>query len=196
MDREELYELLDIEEPADFEYFENLAALLECDEYIEFEDIYALMEGVNMESLITLIDNYFEEVTDFIPGDSPDVFLIMDNVKRSLMGLAKNSDQEDNILGNLAEEINRFRVWYSIDSEVIARNIADGTERPYTMRDAIGLARLEKIDGDKYEYDFTACLDYHLDEYIMSFGDVIAAENEYDDSDSYVDEPLDPYSVE
>ena len=81
MDREEIYELLDIDEPADFEYFENLAALLECDEYIDFEEIYALMEGVNMESLITLLDNYFEEVTDFIPGDSPDVFLIMDNVK-------------------------------------------------------------------------------------------------------------------
>ena len=196
MDREELYELLDIDEPADFEYFENLAALLECDEYIGFEEIYALMEGVNMESLITLLDNYFEEVTDFIPGDSPDVFLIMDNVKRSLMGLAKSAEQEDNILGNLAEEINRFRIWYSIDSEVIARNIAEGTERPYTLRDAIGLARLEKIDGDKYEYDFSACLDYHLDEYIMSFGDVIAAEDEYDDQDSYVDEPEDPYSVQ
>ena len=58
------------------------------------------------------------------------------------------------------------------------------------------LARLEKIDGDKYEYDFSACLDYHLDEYIMSFGDVIAAEDEYDDQDSYVDEPEDPYSVQ
>ena len=104
MDREELYELLDIEFPSDFEYFENLAALLECDEYIEFEEIYALMEGVNMDSLVTLVDNYFEEITDFIPGDSPDVYLILDNVKRSLMGLAKNADQEDNIIGNLAEE--------------------------------------------------------------------------------------------
>ena len=196
MDREELYELLDIEAPSDFEYFENLAALLECDEYIDFEEVYTLMEGINMESFITLVDNYFEEVTDFIPGDSPDVFLIMDNVKRSLMGLAKNADEGDSIISNLAEEINRFRVWYSIDSEVIARNIVDGTERPYTLRDAIGLARLEKIDGDKYEYDFGACLDYHLDEYIMSFGDVIAAEEEYSDEDSYVDEPLDPYAVQ
>ena len=40
MDREELYELLDIDTPADFEYFENLAALLECEEYIEYEDMY------------------------------------------------------------------------------------------------------------------------------------------------------------
>ena len=196
MDREELYELLDIEEPADFEYFENLAALLECDEYIDFDEIYALMEGVNMESLVTLLDNYFEEVTDFIPGDSPDTFLIMDNVKRALMGLAKNAEEEDNVLGNLAEEINRFRIWYSIDSEVIARDITTGVERPYTLRDAILLARLEKIEGDKYEYDFSACQDYHLDEYVMSFGDVIAAEDEYDDEDSYVEEPEDPYSVQ
>ena len=34
---------------------------------------------------------------------------------------------------------------------------------------------LEKLDGDKYEYDFSACLDYPLDEYIMSFGDIISA---------------------
>lgn len=196
MDREELYELLDIDEPADFEYFENLAALLECDEFIEFEEIYALMEGVNMESLVTLINNYFEEISDFIPGESAEFFLLMDNVKRSLMGLAKNADTEENVLGNMAEELNRFRIWYSIDSEVMTRSIADGIERPYTLRDALALARLEKIEGDKYEYDFSGCLDYHLDEYIMSFGDVIAAEDEYSDEDSYVDEPLDPYSVQ
>lgn len=39
MDRDELYELLDIEAPSDFEYFENLAALIECEEHIEFEEL-------------------------------------------------------------------------------------------------------------------------------------------------------------
>lgn len=32
MNREQLYEYLDIDTPADFEYFENMAALLECEE--------------------------------------------------------------------------------------------------------------------------------------------------------------------
>ena len=41
MDKEKLYEMLDIDTPADFQYFEDLAELLECDEEIEeqVEDI-------------------------------------------------------------------------------------------------------------------------------------------------------------
>lgn len=196
MDREELYELLDIEEPSEFEYFENLAALLECDEHIEYEDVYALMDGVDKSSMVTLLDNYFEEISDFIPGESAEFFLLMDNIKRSLMGLAQNADKEENLIAHLAEEINRFRIWYSIDSEVAARAISDGIERYYTLRDAIALARLEKIDGDKYEYDFHNCLEYNIDEYIMSFADILAAEEEYTDENSYVEEPDDPYAVQ
>ena len=70
MDKDELYELLDIEAPSDFEYFENLAALIECEEHIEFEELYALLKDVNKESLLTLISNYFEEISDF---DTPDI---------------------------------------------------------------------------------------------------------------------------
>ena len=196
MDRDELYELLDIEAPSDFEYFENLAALIECEEHIEFEDLYALLKDVNKESLLTLISNYFEEISDFIPGESADFYLLMDKIKLSLMGLTKNSDDEENILVNLVEELNRFRIWYSCDSEVYCRVISDNTEISHTLRDALILARLEKIDGDKYEYDFSKCLDYQLDEYIMSFGDVIGAAEEESYEDSYVDEPLDPYDVQ
>ncbi len=197
MDREELYELLDIDEPADFEYFENLAALLECEEYIEFEEIYALMQGVDKEALVTLLNNYFEEISDFIPGESAEFYLLMDKIKLSLMGLTKNSDDEENILVNLAEELNRFRIWYSCDSQVVCRQIADNVEIIKTLRDALLLARLEKIEGDKYEYDFSQCLDYELDEYIMSFGDVISAsEMDEMDEEAYVDEPLDPYEIQ
>ncbi len=198
MERDELYELLDIDEPADFEYFENLAALLECEEYIEFEDVYALMQGVNKESLVTLLNNYFEEISDFIPGESAEFYLLMDKIKLSLMGLTKNSDEEENVLVNLAEEINRFRLWYSCDSQVVCRQIADNMEIIKTLRDALLLARLEKLEGDKYEYDFSQCLDYELDEYIMSFGDVISASERDDEmmEDAYVDEPIDPYDVQ
>ena len=40
MDRDLLYQMLDIESPSDFQYFENLSDLLECDEYIEYDDLY------------------------------------------------------------------------------------------------------------------------------------------------------------
>lgn len=189
MDREELYELLDIDSPADFEYFENLAALLECDEYIEYEDIYALMEGVDKETFSGLVDNYFEEITDFIPGDAAELYTLLDKVKLSLMGLAKSCDEED-LITHLAEEVDRFRKWYSMDSVVICTSILTDREEEKTLRDAIVLARLEGLDGEKYTYDFSDCLDYHLDEYIMSFGDIVAASLEEDEKDSMVEESI------
>ena len=50
MDRERLYEILDIEEPAEFDYFENIAALLECDENIGYEELYGLLQEVSMKA--------------------------------------------------------------------------------------------------------------------------------------------------
>ena len=98
----------------------------------------------------------------------------MDNIRRSLVGLAKNKD-EDNVTANFAEELNRFRNWYSVDSKVVCSSVLTGQERIENLRDALILSRLEKLDGDKFYYDFDACRDYKLDDYIMSFADVIAA---------------------
>ena len=179
MDREMLYKMLDIEEPADFQYFENLAELLECDEHIEYEDLYSLLKEVDTEILAQLIHDYFEEVSDFVPQDAAELFLLLDKIKLSLIGMVRNSDEE-NVLSNLTEELNRFRLWYSLDSSVICTAVGSelengGREEEHTLRDALTYSRLEKLDGDKYEYDFSACLDYPLDEYIMSFGDIISA---------------------
>lgn len=107
MDRERLYEILDIEEPAGFDYFENIAALLECDENIGYEELYGLLQEVDKETLSMLIDNYFEELSDFLPEDDADFYLKIDQIRRSLVGLAQSSDDE-NVLGSLAEELDRF----------------------------------------------------------------------------------------
>ena len=42
MRKEDFYELLDIDYPADFQYFENLAAFLECDEELNYDDVAEL----------------------------------------------------------------------------------------------------------------------------------------------------------
>ena len=89
MDRERLYEILDIEEPAGFDYFENIAALLECDENIGYEELYGFLQEVDKETLSMLIDNYFEELSDFLPEDDADFYLKIDQIRRSLVGLAK-----------------------------------------------------------------------------------------------------------
>ena len=58
--KEVLYELLDIDTPADFQYFENLAALLECEDEIDDQVLAQLLEGVDKKTLAELLHNYFE----------------------------------------------------------------------------------------------------------------------------------------
>lgn len=185
MDRERLYEILDIEEPAEFDYFENIAALLECDENIGYEELYGLLQEVDKETLSMLIDNYFEELSDFFPEDDADFYLKIDQIRRSLVGLAKSSDDE-NVLGSLAEELDRFRRWYAAESQVICSDLETGREEIHPLRDALALARMEKLDGDKYYYDFERCRDYDIDDYLMSFADMIAVSGVYDDEKNTV----------
>ncbi|MBQ6900618.1 MAG: hypothetical protein IJN72_07250 [Firmicutes bacterium] len=174
MRKEDFYELLDIDYPAEFQYFENLAAFLECDEELEYEDVAELFQGVDKDTLAQLVDNYFEELTDFVPGSETGVYSILDNVRRALMGMARNCD-DDTMETKLADELERFRRWYSIDSRVYLTNLGTMDEREFTLRDALVNARIEKLDGDKFQYDFSECENYVLDEYIVSFGDMIAA---------------------
>lgn len=185
MDRERLYEILDIEEPAEFDYFENIAALLECDENIGYEELYGLLQEVDKETLSMLIDNYFEELSDFLPEDDADFYLKIDQIRRSLVGLAKSSDDK-NVLGSLAEELDRFRRWYAAESQVICSDLETGSDEIHPLRDALALARMEKLDGDKYYYDFERCRDYDLDDYLMSFADMIAVSRVYDDEKNTV----------
>ena len=61
MNRDELYQILDIVAPEEFEYYENLAALLEADEVIDVQLILELVKELDMESLADMFDSYFEE---------------------------------------------------------------------------------------------------------------------------------------
>lgn len=92
MNREQFYELLDIESAEDFQYFENLAAFFECEEELDYEDIAALFGAVDQAVLAELIDEYFEEITNFVPGSETEVFSIFENVRRALVGLCRNCE--------------------------------------------------------------------------------------------------------
>ena len=54
MNKRELYALLDIESPEEFEYFENLADYLECEEELDYTDVAELFNGVNKDVLAQL----------------------------------------------------------------------------------------------------------------------------------------------
>ena len=172
MTKKELYELLDIETAEDFKYVENVAQYLECEDEIEFSDLAELIRDIDKDEAAGLFDDYFEEIMDFIPEAETEVYGLFTNIRRSLTGLLKNAD-EVSTEAKIAEEMERFRRWYSMDSKVYLSSSDLGNEREETLRDAIFNKRMESLGGDKYFYDFTEAMDYPLEEYVMTFGDMI-----------------------
>lgn len=185
MNFEQLLEFLQIEDASEFEYFENFADLIESEEAISDEAIYKLINECDQGNLLEIIENYFEEIMDAIPDDSTEIFTLIETIKLAFIGLLESAEEEVALV-HFCEEILNFRAWYSINSIVHCRNIHGGTVEDMSLRDALAVARIEKLEGDKYHYDFNDCLDYELEEYIMSYGDMAKASREdEDDMDSY-----------
>lgn len=175
MDRDELYDFLDIEHGSQFEYFENFADLAEYDGEIENDVIYDLFQEINLKTFAELCDSYFYDTLEHVPGDQIDLYNLLENIKRSLIGLSEAAwgEEHDNALINLADQFNRFRCWYSNEPLAECRNMVSGQTNLVTVRDALTTSRLEKLSTDEFIYDFTRALDYPIEEYIMTFADLV-----------------------
>lgn len=168
MDLNELFEIVDIESAEDFKYFDNFAALMESDDYIPAEVMYELFAEVDTDVLSELTDNYFEDIMEGVPEEEAELFTLLDNIKRVLKGYAENTDDERSIV-LFTDEVSRFRNWYNFDTDVECQSRKDGSTRTVPVREALVLYRIEKLRADEYIYDFSECLDYPLDEYVVSF---------------------------
>ena len=168
MDLNELFEIVDIESAEDFKYFDNFAALMESDDYIPAEVMYELFAEVDTDVLSELTDNYFEDIMEGVPEEEAELFTLLDNIKRVLKGYAENTDDERSIV-LFTDEVSRFRNWYNFDTDVGCQSRKDGSTRTVPVREALVLYRIEKLRADEYMYDFSECLDYPLDEYVVSF---------------------------
>lgn len=164
----ELFEIVDIESAEDFKYFDNFAALMESDDYIPTEVMYELFAEVDTDVLSELTDNYFEDIMEGVPEEEAELFTLLDNIKRVLKGYAENTDDERSIV-LFTDEVSRFRNWYNFDTDVECQSRKDGSTRTVPVREALVLYRIEKLRADEYMYDFSECLDYPLDEYVVSF---------------------------
>ena len=164
----ELFEIVDIESAEDFKYFDNFTALMESDDYIPAEVMYELFAEVDTDVLSELTDNYFEDIMEGVPEEEAELFTLLDNIKRVLKGYAENTDDERSIV-LFTDEVSRFRNWYNFDTDVECQSRKDGSTRTVPVREALVLYRIEKLRADEYMYDFSECLDYPLDEYVVSF---------------------------
>jgi hypothetical protein len=188
MNYDELLELLDIENPDEFQYFEHLADLMECDQHVSYDALFELISQVDKPTLSELIENYFEEIADALPDEGTEAYTLLKSVALSLRGMLKPIEEEDDEYANkqlvtFVEELERFRNWYTIDSTVQCTRKKDGITKEATFLEALVLARVEKLNDEAYSYGFDDGLDYQLDEYVISFGDVIE-----DDEEGYIEE--------
>jgi hypothetical protein len=167
MDFDELLELLEIESPDEFGYFEHFAALVECDEEIPYDLFYRMFADVDSDALIDLTDNYFEEILQNIPEDAIDIYTLLGTIRQALVGLAKNSSTREERVA-FTDELFKFRNWYIFDSIVHLKRFSDNVKKDVTVSEAFSLYRLEKLNEDQYRYDFSDSLDYEIDEYSIS----------------------------
>ena len=187
MDFEELLEYLDLEDGSDLEYFEAMADLIECEDYIDQEAVYSLFQQADKTMIEELLNDYFEDILEGLPDDSGEIFSLLHQIKMNLTGMAAGMEDDED-LRRFVDEFCRFRNWYSHESEV--RLIPeDGESLYHTVRDAITASRVEKLGGEKYRYDFENALDYQLDSYIMPFSDLASAGD--DDQGTIVFSPED-----
>ena len=193
MNYEELLEFLGIDNGAEFEYFENLSDLLETEEEILDEALYQVFQEADKNSVIDLIENYFEDVLKSLPDDSTDVFTLMESVKMSFIGLVEatdsDRDEDETALVHFCDELNNFRIWFSQESKAECINTSTHEAVIVPMRDALVYSRLEKLDGDKFQYNFDECMDYSPEEYVLSYGDLARSmrEENVQDIDDYAE---------
>jgi len=171
MDKVRFYNVLDIDSADEFQYYENLAALLEEDEYIEENLIKDLLRSIDMELLAEQMGSYFDGFLDHLPENETDLYIMVESIGRAFEGLIFE-DMSDADLSELASEIVKFRKWYVHDLN--AFNRINGEEA--NVRDARYDIAAAKLLGEDTDYDFRLALDYDLDGFNVRVADMIGAE--------------------
>ncbi|MBR0374813.1 MAG: hypothetical protein IJH91_09845 [Mogibacterium sp.] len=177
MDLQEFFEIIDICDPEEFKYFENLAALLEADGYIPTEHIQTLLSGIDSELYGEFLETYFDEFLEEIPDEETDFYVAVENIKRTLLGAFPMDHNADNMY-EYAELLNRFRKWYLEDRDVI--RLTDGAD--VSVRDARYDLRAAELLGEDVRYDFRAATTFDAGGYDVLVSDMIL-NDEYDGGD-------------
>lgn len=183
MNLTELLELIEIDEPADFEYVESFAEIVENDDEIPEEVLCELFRETDPETVSELIDSYFTEIEEIL--EDGDICELLETIKYSLMALIEDGDEQS--IYRFGEELARFQIWYSFESQVISRELGEDQERVLCLRDAVTQKRLEKFEGEGYDYDFSECLDYEIEEFILDMAGVSRERSMTGGSDDLMD---------
>ena len=192
MNFDELLKCLKIEDPTEFEYFENFADLVESHKAISTTALYKLLKGVSEEVMPEVIEGYFTEALESCPDTEIEIYTLLELIKRALIGLSKKTE-DDKDVGFFADEILRFKEWFANDSIVFIKEKNTKKQTQVTVMEALVTSRVEKIEKNEYDYDFSQAIDYPIDENILiySIDDGEYIEMDEDESDYELDEDED-----
>lgn len=181
MDLRELLRVLEMDSPEDFQYFEDLEALVSMTEEVPYETLYQFIKSVDAKTLSSIIRDYFEEIEKGVPDNAAEFYTLIDTIKMALAGMAAQMEEEDDIV-RFCEEFDRFRQWYMISGEVLIRPEDCKGFRSVTPETAMTMVRAEKLMPEigMTEYDFNPALGYELRDYIISFKDAFEASEDYE----------------
>lgn len=196
MDKKTFYELVDIETPDDFKFYDNIENLIESDEEWDIDILSPLLSELPSNLIAELIDEYFNNLLDRLPDDETDLYTLIYNVSRTMKGILnsdctdsdcdsdygnENANWEKDIFNDtkrrLAYELKKFSDWFSKENLVDVKNLENGIESMAPLRDVLGMITLEKLGMGSYSYNFDGCNGYELDEYILNFSDLAGSES-------------------
>ena len=157
MEKTTFYNILNIDSPDEFQYFENLASLLEEDNYIEANLVKDLLKDVDMELVAESTENYFEEFLKAIPDNETSLYITVEAIQRAFVDMMTEEMNADDI-SLLADEIVRFRKWYVQDT-LAYDNIK---KEEVSVRDARYDIQAAKLLGENTDIDWRNAYDYEV----------------------------------
>lgn len=183
MELEELLNAMELESPAEFGYFEHFADLVELEPYIDHSDFYTVLSEAPSHVLEDLSQNYFEDILANLPDDIIDIYTLLVSIQKCLTGLAAVADTPEGRRAYV-DELYKFRCWYIENDMVTCTDLTNDRICDVSIGEAIAHCRMEKLGEGTYQYDFSRCMDYHLDEYAVNVGKITAhTADSFDDTD-------------
>lgn len=168
MDRERLFEKLDIDSPEEFKFYENFEALIEEDEHIEEDLIKELLISADQSLLSEHIQHFFDSFSSNIPDEETELSIILETLKNNISNAA-DTEMSDEAASHLATEIYKFRRWYCIDHNAV--NECNGEE--LSVRDARYELLAAKLLGEDISIDFGKAITSGPDAYEVRIKDIM-----------------------
>lgn len=195
MEFEKLLEYLGLEDPLEFQYFENFSELVELKDPVLQDALYSLVKGVPKETMAELIDSYFSDMEEACPDTEADMYTMLELLKKVLTSLIQNAETDTDI-AYFADELLRFKEWYVTDGLVTIIDKKTGVPKEVTVLEALTASRLEKLGEDKYDYDFSLASDYAFDDNMLTYvvTDTYEEEDDYLLEDQYDDQDYDYFN--